>query len=111
MAWWTTTLNPNTSANSPSFPSAPQCCPSDALPPQNRKSSTLEGAPIPANVADKLQGREFSSFNAFRRAFWKAVANEQLLMDQFTQLNKIDMRDGFSPSAIPSEQVGGTEKV
>ncbi len=73
-------------------------------------ASTLEGAPILANVADKLQGRAFSNFNAFRRAFWKAVANEQLLMDQFTQLNKIDMRDGLSPSAIPSEQVGGRKK-
>jgi hypothetical protein len=73
-------------------------------------ASTLEGATIPANVADKLQGREFLNFNAFRRAFWKAVANEPLLMDQFTQLNKIDMRDGLSPSAIPSEQVGGRKK-
>lgn len=71
---------------------------------------TAEGAPIPMQIADRLRGMEFSSFKAFRRAFWKAVANEQLLMDHFTQLNKIDMRDGWSPSALPSEQVGGRKK-
>lgn len=73
-------------------------------------ASTQEGAPIPMQVADKLRGREFSSFKAFRREFWKAVANEQLLFDQFTQLNKTDVRDGLSPSALPSEQVGGRKK-
>ena len=73
-------------------------------------ASTQEGAPIPMQVADKLRGREFSSFKAFRREFWKAVANEQLLFDQFTQLNKTDVRDGLSPSALPSEQAGGRKK-
>jgi actin-related protein len=73
-------------------------------------ASTLEGAPIPKQIADKLRGREFSSFKAFRRVFWKAVANDQFLIDQFTQLNKIDVRDGLSPSALPSEQVGGRKK-
>jgi 5-methylcytosine-specific restriction endonuclease McrA len=61
-------------------------------------------------IADKFRGREFSSFKAFRRVFWKAVANDEFLIDQFTQLNKIDVRDGLSPSALPSEQVGGRKK-
>ncbi|MHC8363870.1 S-type pyocin domain-containing protein [Pseudomonas sp. LS2P72] len=73
-------------------------------------ASTGEGAPIPMQIADKFRGREFSSFKAFRRVFWKAVANDQFLIDQFTQLNKIDVRDGLSPSALPSEQVGGRKK-
>ncbi|WP_256667345.1 S-type pyocin domain-containing protein [Pseudomonas sp. ANT_J28] len=73
-------------------------------------ASTLEGAPIPKQIADKLRGREFSSFKAFRRVFWKAVANDPFLIDQFTQLNKTDVRDGLSPSALPSEQVGGRKK-
>ncbi|QAY89812.1 S-type Pyocin [Pseudomonas sp. ACM7] len=73
-------------------------------------ASTGDGAPIPMQIADKFRGREFSSFKAFRRVFWKAVANDLFLIDQFTQLNKIDVRDGLSPSALPSEQVGGRKK-
>jgi hypothetical protein len=73
-------------------------------------TGTQEGAPIPKQIADRLRGREFSSFKAFRRNFWKAVADEQTLIDQFTQLNKVDLRDGWSPSAPTSEQVGGRKK-
>ncbi|MEO8641116.1 S-type pyocin domain-containing protein [Pseudomonas sp.] len=73
-------------------------------------ASTLEGAPIPKQIADKLRGREFSSFKAFRRVFWKTVASERFLNRQFTPLNKIDLRDGLSPSAKSSEQVGRRKK-
>ncbi|MGE8180939.1 S-type pyocin domain-containing protein [Pseudomonas mandelii] len=73
-------------------------------------AATLEGAPIPKQLADKLRGREFSSFDAFRRVFWRKVANDELLMDQFSFFNKIDIRRGLSPSALPSEQVGGRQK-
>ncbi|MHC8290694.1 S-type pyocin domain-containing protein [Pseudomonas sp. XS1P51] len=73
-------------------------------------ASTLEGAPIPKQIADKLRGREFSSFKSFRRVFWKAVASERTLNGQFTPLNKIDLRDGLSPSAKSSEQVGRRKK-
>ncbi|WP_415773281.1 S-type pyocin domain-containing protein [Pseudomonas sp. LB3P38] len=73
-------------------------------------ASTLGGAPIPKQIADKLRGREFSSFNSFRRAFWRAVANDQFLIDQFTSFNKSDIRYGLSPSAHSSEQVGGRKK-
>jgi 5-methylcytosine-specific restriction endonuclease McrA len=38
------------------------------------------------------------------------VANDELLMDQFSFFNKIDIRRGLSPSALPSEQVGGRQK-
>jgi len=74
-------------------------------------ASSQEGAPIPAQIADTLRGREFSSFNAFRRAFWKAVANDETLKKDFSQLNRIDMRDGLSPSVRPSEQVGRRQKL
>lgn len=73
-------------------------------------ASTLEGAPIPKQIADKLRGREFSSFKAFRRVFWKTVASERFLNRQFTPLNRIDLRDGLSPSAKSSEQVGRRKK-
>ncbi|WP_277760624.1 S-type pyocin domain-containing protein [Pseudomonas sp. A34-9] len=73
-------------------------------------AATPQGAPIPMQIADKLRGREFSSFRAFRRAFWKAVGNEKALFDQFSRLNKTDLRDGLAPSATPSEQAGKRKK-
>ncbi|WP_448091889.1 S-type pyocin domain-containing protein [Pseudomonas lini] len=73
-------------------------------------ASTLQGAPIPEQIADKLRGREFSSFKAFRRAFWKAVTHDPFLIDQFTLFNKFDIRNGLSPSAPPSEQMGRRTK-
>jgi hypothetical protein len=73
-------------------------------------ASTRDGAPIPKQIADKLRGREFSSFKAFRREFWKAVANEEVLLEQFTLFNKFDIRKGLSPSAHPTEQVGKRQK-
>lgn len=74
-------------------------------------ASTLGGAPIPKQIADKLRGREFSSFKAFRRVFWKTVASERTLNGQFSPLNKIDLRDGLSPTAKSSEQVGRRKKL
>ncbi|PKA68001.1 S-type pyocin [Pseudomonas baetica] len=74
-------------------------------------ASTPEGAPIPAQIADKLRGREFSSFKAFRRAFWKAVAADSDLDNKFTQINKLDIRKGISPVADKSERVGGRVKL
>lgn len=74
-------------------------------------ASTPEGAPIPAQIADKLRGREFSSFKAFRRAFWKAVAADSDLENKFTQINKLDIRKGISPIADKSERVGGRVKL
>ncbi|VVO38909.1 Pyocin-S1 [Pseudomonas fluorescens] len=73
-------------------------------------AATPQGALIPAHIADKLRGKEFSSFRGFRKAFWKAVGNDQVLSDQFSRLNKIDLRDGLAPSALPSEHVGKRKK-
>ncbi len=38
-------------------------------------ASTGDGAPVPSQIADKLRGKTFGSFDSFRRAFWKAVAD------------------------------------
>jgi hypothetical protein len=74
-------------------------------------ASTSDGAPVPQQIADTLREREFSSFNAFRKAFWKAVANDQTLLDQFSLYNKSDIKNGLSPSVPASEQVGGRKKL
>ena len=73
-------------------------------------AATQQGAPVPTQIADKLRDREFSSFRAFRRAFWKAVSNDETLFDQFSQLNKTDVRDGLAPSARPADQLGKRKK-
>jgi len=73
-------------------------------------ASTLEGAPIPKQIADKLRGREFSSFRAFRRNFWKAMASDKKLSKQFTHFQKFDMKHGLSPTAPTSEHVGSNKK-
>ncbi|OVZ85062.1 HNH endonuclease signature motif containing protein [Yersinia intermedia] len=68
------------------------------------------GAPIPAQIADKLRGRKFSSFDRFREAFWQEVANDPELSGQFSPLNQNRMKRGYAPYPIPTEQVGGREK-
>jgi len=74
-------------------------------------AATQQGPPIPTQIADKLRGREFSSFRAFRKAFWKAVGNDQALFEQFTPFSKFDIKKGLSPTAPRSEQVGGKTKL
>ncbi len=57
-----------------------------------------EGAPVPAQIADKLRGREFKSFDAFRRRFWKEIANDPDLSKHFSPQELRRMRKhGYSP--------------
>lgn len=66
-----------------------------------------EGAPIPAQIADQLRGRTFANFHRFREAFWKAVAADAVLREQFTRTNLDRMRDGSAPYPRTTDQVGG----
>lgn len=63
------------------------------------------GAPVPAQVADKLRGQKFERFDDFREAFWLAVAECPELMVQFNRSNQTIIRAETSPFAIPEEQV------
>jgi hypothetical protein len=74
-------------------------------------ASTPEGAPIPAQIADKLRGQEFSSFKAFRRAFWKAVESNEQLMHEFSYFNQLDIKKGLSPRAPQAEHIGRRVKI
>ncbi len=70
-----------------------------------------QGAAIPAQIADKLRGMKFSSFDRFREAFWRAVANDPELSGQFIELNQRRMREkGYSPFTPSKEKVGGRDK-
>lgn len=61
-------------------------------------AASLEGAPIPAQIADLLRGNEYGSFDAFRRQFWKAVANDPELSKQFSPQDIRRMKKhGYSP--------------
>ncbi|WP_338629142.1 HNH endonuclease [Yersinia intermedia] len=69
------------------------------------------GAPIPVQIADKLRGRTFSSFDRFREAFWQEVANDPELAAQFIELNQRRMKEkGYSPFTQSKEKVGGRDK-
>lgn len=68
------------------------------------------GAPIPNQIADKLRGEEFNSFDAFRKAFWLEVANDPDLLSQFSKANQRIIKRGSSPFPIPTEQKGGRDR-
>ncbi len=62
---------------------------------------------VPAQVANKLAGREFKTFDEFRNAFWKEVANDPVLSKDFNPQSLGRMKKGMAPYVDPSESVGG----
>ncbi|MGG7673323.1 S-type pyocin domain-containing protein [Pseudomonas sp. WC2] len=64
------------------------------------------GAPIPTRIADRLRGREFSSFDAFRKAFWTEVVNDPELFSQFNQNAQDRLMSGNAPAVRDREAVG-----
>lgn len=65
-----------------------------------------EGSPVPKRIADQLRGREFSSFDAFRKAFWKAVAGDPELSRQFNEDNIKRLVKGLAPTTRVRDQTG-----
>ncbi|WP_338121261.1 hypothetical protein [Yersinia bercovieri] len=61
-------------------------------------------------MADKLRGRRFSRFDKFRKAFWVAVGHDPELAGQFININRLVMRNKFSPFSPKKEHVGGRKK-
>lgn len=64
------------------------------------------GSPIPAGVADQLRGREFRSFDAFRRAFWRTVGENPTLFGQFNQRAQKRLSTGNAPAVRDRDAVG-----
>lgn len=73
--------------------------------------STGNGSPIPNQIADKLRGQTFNSFDAFRKDFWRAVADDPTLGPQFSLANRAAMRNGYSPATRKADRVGGRIKL
>ncbi|WP_394167988.1 S-type pyocin domain-containing protein, partial [Photobacterium piscicola] len=67
------------------------------------------GSPIPSQIADKLRGKEFSSFDVFRKAFWIEVSKDDFLLSQLSPSNQELIRKGYSPYTRYKDQVGGRQ--
>ncbi|MGF6392697.1 hypothetical protein QFZ86_001601 [Pseudomonas plecoglossicida] len=65
-----------------------------------------QGVAIPPRIADKLRGRNFSSWRRAREAIWIAVSEDPILISQFSKSNQALLRNGYAPSAIPREHAG-----
>ncbi|MDS1309092.1 pyocin, partial [Marinobacter sp. F60267] len=64
------------------------------------------GAPIPAQIADRLRGREFASFDRFREAFWLEVAKDTELIGQFSSRNQKTIKAGRAPFTRHNDHAG-----
>lgn len=67
---------------------------------------TGSGAPIPTTIADSLRGREYSTFDSFRRAFWTAVSRDGAVSGQFSDDSLERMRKGKAPRARLMDTAG-----
>ncbi|WGM04076.1 colicin-like bacteriocin tRNase domain-containing protein [Arsenophonus nasoniae] len=65
------------------------------------------GAPIPSQIADKLRGKKFNSFDEFRNKFWQEVSKDPELSKQFIPSNKKRMSQGLAPRARNKDTIGG----
>ncbi|MCK9789763.1 HNH endonuclease [Providencia rettgeri] len=65
------------------------------------------GAPIPEQVANKLRGKKFNSFDEFRKAIWDEISKFPELIKNLSKNNKTLVSKGYSPFARKKDQVGG----
>lgn len=61
---------------------------------------------VPSQIADKLRGREFANFDAFRKAFWQEVSKDPALSKQFIVSNRSRMAVGKAPKARKLDAAG-----
>ncbi len=64
---------------------------------------------IPGQIARKLNGETFGSFDDFRSAFWKSVAADTVLSSQFITANVARMKNGLAPFAPASQTMPGRQ--
>ena len=73
-------------------------------------ASSGMGTPIPTAVLDVLRGRTYSSFDSFRRAFWREVSRITDLADQFEEENLLKTQKGLAPFVKWSEMAGKRQR-
>lgn len=71
------------------------------------KGSDGNAGLFPKSVAEKLNGKKFANFDEFRKAFWKAVAEDELLIKEFDKQNISRMEKGLSPFVRNTQNLGG----
>ncbi|NJM09232.1 hypothetical protein HC891_28050 [Candidatus Gracilibacteria bacterium] len=59
---------------------------------------------IPGQIANTLRGQKLQSFDHFQQAFWKAVANDPVLANQFTAANRANMTQGNAPFVVVEQR-------
>lgn len=69
-------------------------------------STQVSGAPIPAQAANTLRGREFASFGSFEQALWRAINEETALGGTFSEVNQRRIANGLAPYAPKNTWVG-----
>lgn len=62
---------------------------------------------FPKSVADQMKGKNYQNFNKFREDFWKNVADDPHLANQFSEGNKALMKSGKAPKVKNTQNVGG----
>ena len=63
---------------------------------------------IPKEIADKMRGRQYSNFDAFREDFWKTVADSSYA-SEFSNSNIGRMRNGRAPKVVLDQTYGQLE--
>ena len=76
-----------------------------------KKAGQELGAPVPSQIADKLRGREFANFDAFRNAFWREVSKDPELSKQFDPGSLATMKKGRAPYVRKAERAGKRVKA
>ncbi len=64
------------------------------------------GVPIPSRIAQKINGKAFSSFDSFRKAFWIEVSRDSVLLEQFNTQNQLRIKLGKSPKVRSKDKAG-----
>ncbi|MBW6525827.1 hemagglutinin repeat-containing protein [Sphingomonas sp. RHCKR7] len=74
------------------------------------RGSERNAAKVPLQVAEKLAGQSFRNFDEFRQKFWMTVADDPVLVKEFSSIDVFQMRNGNAPSVKHSQALGGRLK-
>jgi hypothetical protein len=73
-------------------------------------NAVSDGSPIPSQIADTLRGQDFRNFDRFREKFWKAVAADRTLSQQFGKADLKLMLGGAAPTVDDVDLAGKKDK-
>jgi hypothetical protein len=64
-------------------------------------------AQIPGQIARKMRGMDFKSFDDFRESFWKMVSKDPMLKQGWLPKNLARMEEGLAPFVGRGQSTGG----